>query len=127
MVHGQNTNGTWAMYELYMMIIPNENRAQSIYLQTKRGRIFLTRPPIIRDNTKLLLSKIPVTHLGEGTGSIGSFAISRDTATFAQVRRTVSRSGLCARREDKAIYFHVHPRRAGAYILTLFHNLLFFC
>ena len=25
MVHGQNTNGTWAKYEWYMMIIPNEN------------------------------------------------------------------------------------------------------
>ncbi len=37
MVHGQNTNGTWVMYELYMMIIPNENRAQSIFLQTKKG------------------------------------------------------------------------------------------
>ncbi len=37
MVHGQNTNGTWAMYEWYMMIIPNENRAQSIFLQTKKG------------------------------------------------------------------------------------------
>ena len=84
MVHGQNTNGTWAMYELYMMIIPNENRAQSIFLQTKRGRIFLTRPPVIRDNTKLLLSKFPVAHLGEGTRSIGSFAISRDTTTFVQ-------------------------------------------
>lgn len=47
MVHGQNTNGTWAMYELYMMIIPNENRAQSNYLQTKRGRIFLTRPQLL--------------------------------------------------------------------------------
>ena len=96
------------------------------FQRKKRGRIFLTRPPIIRDNTKLLLSKIPVAHLGEGIGSIGSFAISRDTATFAQVCRTVSRTSLCACREDKAIHFHVHPRRAGAYILTLFHNLLFF-
>lgn len=35
MVHGQNTNGTWAMYEWYMMIIPNENRAQSIFMMDK--------------------------------------------------------------------------------------------
>ncbi len=45
MVHGQNTNGTWAMYEWYMMIIPNENRAQSIFLQTKREAHLLDAPP----------------------------------------------------------------------------------